>query len=345
VKLYPFQVQALETLKNPHHLLCIAPTGSGKSKIFEQHLLATGDRSLLLTPLKALERQHASRLESIGISTTDDPQSRHQQVTLMNPERLSRLALTSRGRWDFLIVDECHTIWEWGRSFRPEFDLVPDWIEPLGIKRSLWLSATLHAPSLQAIYSRLPNPKSLQGSFTLPSTLDLRVIPLNFFERSTALNLWLTRHPEPGLIYVNSRRLAERLADQLTVQGYPSRAYHAGLSLEEKLKLEDALSSGSILRLVCTSAFGMGMDIPHLSWVVLFQAPRTVLALAQAIGRVARAGKHGSALVFWSDEDFPSSHGVDDPDGVEVHRWLMRRETSLKLSLEPEGNSLSLRQD
>ena len=340
MKLHAFQIQALETLRNPHHLLCIAPTGSGKSRIFDEHLLRSRDRALLITPLKALERQHADRLVSLGISVTDRADISSARVTLMNPEHLARIAASRRERWNFLIVDECHTIWEWGRAFRPDFDLVPDWIHPLGIQRSLWLSATLHAPSLQAIYARLPNPKSLQGGFTLPSTLDLRVIPLNFFERGVALHLWLERHPEPGLVYVNSRRLADRLAHQLTLKGYPSRAYHAGLSLEEKLALERALASGSIVRLICTSAFGMGMDIPHLAWVVLFQAPRTLLALAQAIGRVARNGKAGCALVFWSDEDFPSARGIDDPDGKDVHTWLKRREKTLEFTLG-DGDSSS----
>jgi ATP-dependent DNA helicase RecQ len=346
VKLRDFQIQALETLKNPHHLLCIAPTGSGKSRIFDEHLLRSSDRALLITPLKALERQHASRLEQLGISVSDRTDAPGTQVTLMNPERLALLASTGRqSRWNFLIVDECHTIWEWGRAFRPDFDLVPDWIKPLGIQRSLWLSATLHAPSLQAIYARLPHPKSLQGAFTLPSTLDLRVIPLNFFERGVALQLWLERHPEPGLIYVNSRRLAERLAHQLTQKGYPSRAYHAGLALEEKLALERALASGAVVRLVCTSAFGMGMDVPQLAWVVLYQAPRTLLALAQAIGRVARNGREGCALVFWSDEDFPSARGIEDPDGKDVHTWLKRREKTLEFTLGDVDSSSTQKRD
>lgn len=339
MKLRDFQIQALETLRNPHHLLCVAPTGSGKSRIFDEHLLRSKDRGLLITPLKALERQHASRLESLGLTVSDRVDTPAARVTLMNPEQLARHALGSRSHWDFLIVDECHTIWEWGRAFRPDFDLVPNWIQPLGIQRSLWLSATLHAPSLQAIYAKLPDPKSLQGAFSLPSTLDLRVIPLNFFERGAALQLWLERHPEPGLVYVNSRRLAERLAYQLTLKGYPSRAYHAGLSIEEKLALEHALSSGAIPRLICTSAFGMGMDVPHLAWVILFQAPRTLLALAQAIGRVARNGKAGCALVFWSDEDFPSARGIEDPDGSDVHSWLKRREKTLSFTLGAEDSN------
>jgi ATP-dependent DNA helicase RecQ len=129
---------------------------------------------------------------------------------------------------------------------------------------------------------------------------------LLFLERSQS---WVGA----GLIFVMTRAATDRLARWLRAEGREAYAYHAGLSIEEKQAIEQRLRSGQPVVVVSTSAFGMGMDFRQLQWVVLWQAPPTLLTFAQMAGRVGRAGRPGRALLFWADEDVELLEWVGKP--------------------------------
>src|SRR5262249_24821920 len=151
--LRPFQQAALEALVHPGHVLCVAPTGSGKSLIYERAAQKPGRRTLLITPLVALARQQHERLSAratatlgAGSGSQGPPPGAESGIWLASPESLqSPRSLPALRRWrpDFLVVDECHCLWEWGESFRPAFRAIPGLLRELAIDSSLWLTATL----------------------------------------------------------------------------------------------------------------------------------------------------------------------------------------------------------
>src|SRR5690606_24555353 len=103
---------------------------------------------------------------------------------------------------------------------------------------------------------------------------------------------------------VNTRKLSVRICRFLEAAQLKVLPYHAGKSSEERQNIENPIAAQSVDVNVATSSFRTGMDILQLRWVVLFQAPLSLLALAQSIGRVGRSNQAGEALILWEESDF-----------------------------------------
>jgi ATP-dependent DNA helicase RecQ len=316
-ELRPFQKEALDSLRDPGHLICIAPTGSGKSLIYETY--ARRARVLLVTPLIALARQQHSKLRQLGIPVTlaagPDPEPPPQGKTgvwIISPERLMHPFASHRiERWkpSLLAVDECHCLWDWGEKFRPSFLQIPKFLKEHSISRSVWLSATLPKLAREELCRELPQPIKEIGEFELPSTLHLSVQRVPWPQRAQRLLEFVLTQKDAGILFVQTRATAQRLALLLQAAGKRCAVYHAGMSSEERRIVEKQIEERRPEIIIATSAFGMGMDHPHLRWALLWQAPPSLLSLAQSIGR---AGRHPSfksqALIFWDEEDFRLLH-------------------------------------
>lgn len=316
-----FQKQALEALEKPAHVICVAATGSGKSLIYENHALRSKKRMLLVTPLIALARQQAERLRSLGLKITlgagsfastgkverPDPGS---HVWIVSPEmlqsRATREHLETVWRPEFLVVDECHCLWDWGDGFRPAFRQVPELIHQLSIPQSLWLTATLPVVARRELISDLRSQNKIIeiGQFSLPTRLRLDVHRVPLALRTQATLSFVRTRTDPGIVFVNRRKDTDRLSRLLSAAGVPVLSYHAGLCVEERRNLERLIQDEIPHVIVATSAFGMGMDFSHLRWSLLWQAPPSLLGLAQAIGRVGRSNQPGHGVLFWDHPDF-----------------------------------------
>lgn len=315
-ELRPFQLEALSALKKEQHVLCVAPTGSGKSLIYEQMAASSGCRMLLVTPLIALARQQESRLKLLGVRVHQGaggggqgPPSRGETgAWIVSPETLDRSsrqdALT---RWmpNFMVVDECHCLWEWGESFRPAFLLLPPLLQRLQMKQSLWLTATLPPEARKQMQEFMPKPFVELGKFSLPPILDFEVRRIPWEFRAEYLLKRIQNFIGAGIVFVSTREGAVRVARLVTAIGKKVLIYHAGIGNEERRAVEKEIASRQVEVIVATSAFGMGMDYPFLNWVILWQSPINLLSLAQAIGRVGRSpSARATALVLWDEEDF-----------------------------------------
>ncbi|OFZ17812.1 MAG: hypothetical protein A2X94_04395 [Bdellovibrionales bacterium GWB1_55_8] len=318
MQLKPFQKHALEALKSdPAHVLCIAPTGSGKSLIFERRIAENRQRTLLVTPLVALARQQSANVQrhtegrlrvTLGSGRpSEGPPAEGPGSWIVSPETLihsGRKHALNAWRPDFLVVDECHCLWEWGENFRPAFAEIPKLVERFGIPRSLWLTATMPMAARMDLRKQLP-PLIEIGEFDLPPFLDLQIERVSWRERISKLVNWVQDQEGPGVVFAQTRDSTERLCRVFHAMGESAVAYHAGLSQEERRAIEQSISKADMRVIIATSAFGMGMDHKHLRWVVLAQPPPSLLALTQAIGRAGRdLTQRSRALIFWHEEDF-----------------------------------------
>ena len=310
-----FQSEALSALQKSGDGICVAPTGSGKSLIFEQHAKLSVARTLLISPLVALVRQQTLKFLKIGVKTYSFHQiqkaGREPGVCLTSPEALfhqgyeSGLEKVRNWKPDFIVVDEAHCVWEWGSGFRPSFSFLPRFVSQMGPRNSLWLTATLTREMRENLKRQLaPRPFWELGKFQLPKSLGLRLVKIPLVDGPLALKLWLDKNMGGGIIFVHSRQSTARLALLIQALGRNPICYHAGMSAEERRSIESHLHSGKGDILVATSAFGMGMDFTSLDWVLLWQMPSSVLSFTQMVGRVGRSVKSGTALCFWHDDDF-----------------------------------------
>jgi ATP-dependent DNA helicase RecQ len=316
-QLHSFQREAIEALGSQSHVICVAPTGSGKSLIYEKTAAIQGTRTLLVTPLIALARQQHQRLQATGIDVRlgagdskepPPPLSTKPGAWIVSPETLqfeSHQRALKNWKPNFLVVDECHCLWDWGERFRPAFADLPSLIRKHALPRSLWLTATLPQPAREDLRSKLPEPIREIGRFALPASLHLEIARVPWPDRAEALLAWVNQRPEPGIIFVPTRANTAKLANLITTQQRRVLTYHAGMGAEERRATESLIQSETQDIIVATSAFGMGMDHPHLRWVVLWQAPNSLLSLTQSIGRAGRnANAKSHALVMWDDDDF-----------------------------------------
>lgn len=282
-------------------------------------------RTLLISPLVALGRQQQARLEARGFQVwlgmgpegRTNSSRKQSEYWIVSPEKLEESPSTVHAlkdwRPDWMVVDECHCLWEWGREFRPAYRKVPALIAQLGLRRSLWLTATLPYVARRELRAEIPTPLREIGEFAFPESLIIHAWRVNHVDRAQALLDTVAARPGRGIVFVQTREDTHRLARLLG--SFRPLPYHAGLGSEEKRAIELRLNQGECRVLIATSAFGLGMDIRELDWVVLWEPPRSLLALAQALGRVGRAGRPGEAFVFWEPAD--AARG-----GPSVMNWL-----------------------
>ncbi|OFZ82152.1 MAG: hypothetical protein A2583_07510 [Bdellovibrionales bacterium RIFOXYD1_FULL_53_11] len=317
-----FQEEALRALCEPGNVICVAPTGSGKSLIFERQMATKGLRSLLVSPLTALARQQAARLGAVGINvclgaggagggggvTPDE----NTQAWIISPEMLQYGTYeTALRKWrpEFLVVDECHSLWEWGDGFRPAFLDLPELVSKHSISRSLWLTATLPREARLNLLARLPEPVNEIGEFGLPPELMIDCLHTPWPVRAEALYRTLKNSDGSGIVFAPTRAMTSRIGAIARAAGKSFVVYHAGMSTEERRAIETIVAHNKCDVVIATSAFGMGMDYEHLGWTVIWQAPHSMLSLAQYIGRAGRRGG-GRATIFWDHEDFRLSDWV-----------------------------------
>ena len=347
-------------------LLVVQRTGWGKSFVYfiASKLLREAGMgpALLVSPLLALMRNQIAAAERMGVrAETINSDNREVwerveatvlrdevDILLISPERLGnqrfveRVLATVSDRISLLVIDEAHCISDWGHDFRPDYRRIGRIVEALPPNlRLLATTATANdrvVEDLQAVLG--PSLAVSRGSLDRPS-LALQTIRL----RSQAERLaWLAEQvplmPGSGIIYTLTVRDAEQVAEWLRSRNLVVEAY-TGKSGERRPGLEQALLDNEVKALVATTALGMGFDKPDLAFVVHYQAPGSVVAYYQQVGRAGRALDSAFGVLLGGEEDtditdffidtaFPARRQVDDviaaleenPDGLSEPRIL-----------------------
>ena len=322
----PGQEQVVETLLGGRSALAVFPTGGGKSLCYQLPALLLDGVTLVVSPLIALMKDQidvlarqgvaAARLDSsLGPDETRGVYERLRDGTLkllyVAPERfdnerfLARLAGT---RIALFAVDEAHCISEWGHNFRPEYLKLATRARELGAERVLALTATATPAVVADVCAgfAIDEADAAVTGFYRPN-LTLLTTPVAAGERDRVLLERIReRPPGPTIVYVTLQRTAVRVAGLLAEAGLPARAYHAGMSAEDRVAVQDWWSASDRNVVVATIAFGMGIDKADVRFVYHVNLPKGLESYAQEIGRAGRDGAPSVCELLACRDDVPT---------------------------------------
>lgn len=350
----------------------VLPTGSGKSAIYFMAAAVGRAPVVVVSPLVALQHDqvaHAGTLRTAVLNSVRGQRAHRDamhalqagevDVLLLAPEQLQRddvrAALTA-ARPGVLAVDEVHLVSEWGHDFRPAYLALADTADAIGRPPILGLTATAAPPVLEEVAQRLrlQDPVTVVGGFDRP---ELRLAVRHHHGRGRAdraaqqglvLDI-LAEHPRPAIVYTASRAECERLAVECAAREWSTVAYHGAMSRERRERAQEAFMTGGAEVIVATSAFGMGVDKPDVRLVVHAQAPGSLDAYYQEIGRAGRDRQPADAVLVFNEADLAVpkmfASGRLDPDAVvRVAAALTERMTFAALAERAEvSRDLALR--
>lgn len=300
--------------------MAILPTGGGKSICYQVPALAQDGVCLVISPLIALMKDQIEQLRSKGILALGlySGMSRRQMVqTLKNagsdqykllyvsPERLETslfLEYLPSLHINLIAVDEAHCISQWGYDFRPSYLRIAALRQELPDVPVLALTASA-TPIVQKDIAEklaLPNVQVFQQSFSRPN------LSYSVFEADSKLSklVDVVRNvPGSGLVYCKSRKRTTQIAALLQMHGFSADYYHAGLPTAVRSQRQEDWMADKIKVMVCTTAFGMGIDKPDVRFVVHADVPDSLESYYQEAGRAGRDGKKSYAVLLHATQD------------------------------------------
>lgn len=319
----PLQEDIIQSALDGKDTLALLPTGGGKSICYQVPALCQEGICLVVSPLIALMKDQVLNLQKRGVpcAAIYSGMSRREidiifenacngayKLLYLSPERLLTdlaKARIQRMNVNLLAVDEAHCISQWGYDFRPPYLKIAELREMLPKVPVLALTATATAEVLEDIQEKLAFPKKhvFRQSF-LRSNLSYSVL-YETKKREKLLDI-LRNVPGSGIVYVRSRGEAKEISHFLQQNRINADFYHAGLTTEQRNDRQALWLEGQVRIMVCTNAFGMGIDKPDVRIVVHLHLPDSLEAYFQEAGRGGRDGQKSYATLLYTPSDADS---------------------------------------
>lgn len=324
----PMQEEIITAALEGKDVLAIMPTGGGKSICFQVPGLMRDGITLVVTPLIALMKDQVQNLNDRGVRALaiHAGMSRHEVDLALNnaaygdykflylsPERLGTQLFRSYIDVldvSFIVVDEAHCISQWGYDFRPDYLRIGELRERIDAP-VIAVTATATPSVAQDIMERLGFREKLllKSGFERPN---LSYIVRQVEDKYSQILNVCNGVPGTGIVYARNRRKCEELSEFLRAQGVSASFYHAGLGGQARAERQAAWKSGAVRVMVCTNAFGMGIDKPDVRFVVHYDLPESPEAYFQEAGRAGRDGKRSFAVQLWNSVDVRRAKQIED---------------------------------
>lgn len=316
----PLQEDIINCVLSGKDALALMPTGGGKSLCYQVPALANDGLCLVISPLIALMKDQVENLRKKNITAFAiwSGMSRKEVINTLkvagesnckflyvSPERLETSLFKEYLpglNINLVAVDEAHCISQWGYDFRPPYLRIAALRHELSGIPFLALTASATPEVQKDIIDKLEFGEHhiFRQSFERPA-LSYSVYKVQ--SRINKITEVLQQVPGSSIVYCKSRRRTKEISDLLQLQDISALHYHAGLPQDERSNRQEAWIAGKVRVIVCTNAFGMGIDKPDVRTVIHADAPDCLENYYQEAGRAGRDGKKAYAVLLYDETD------------------------------------------
>ena len=323
----PLQEDIINAVLEGKDSLALLPTGGGKSVCFQVPALAKEGLCLVVSPLIALMKDQVENLKQKGIpslaiysgmnfleikKTLQNAAYGNYKFLYVSPERLETklfLEYLPAMNINLLAVDEAHCISQWGYDFRPPYMRIASLREQLPGVPVLALTASATKIVQDDICNKLLFSKThqrFQQSFERPN---LSYSVFNVPSKQNKLLEILNNVKGTAIVYCKSRKHTVEIARLLKMNNISADFYHAGLNNEERNTKQGHWIKNLTRVMVCTNAFGMGIDKANVRVVVHYDVPDCLENYYQEAGRAGRDGKRAYAVLLYNSRELENLEG------------------------------------
>ncbi|MEZ5002485.1 MAG: ATP-dependent DNA helicase RecQ [Chitinophagales bacterium] len=307
----------IDSISTGNDTLVVLPTGGGKSICYQVPAMMQEGICIVVSPLIALMKDQVERLQKQGIKAQavfsgltaneidiilDNAAYSDIKLLYVSPERLETeifKARVQKMKVNLIAVDEAHCVSQWGYDFRPSYLKIAGLRELLPTVPLIALTASATIKVREDIIEQLQmrSVKTFTKSF---ARSNISFVTRKVENKAAKLLEVLSKLGGSGIVYVRSRKKTKQISDYLNENHYRSTFYHAGLEPESRNERQESWMKGEIPIMVCTNAFGMGIDKANVRFVIHWDVPESLEAYYQEAGRAGRDGKMSYAVLLYN---------------------------------------------
>lgn len=325
-KFRPYQKDIIQDILNGENVFAILPTGGGKSILYQFPATFTNKITIVVSPLISLMNDQCKHLNSKNIkavclnseTTVGVSKYANYKIIYTTPEfiitRIPAFKLI-KDKIGLFAIDEAHCVSQWSHDFRPSY-------QKLGILQDHFADIPLLAVTATA------TPRVIDEMYEIINIEEASEYSLGTRRTNLKISVQSKFHfsgctfDESTIVYVQTRKLCEKLSLNFTSRGIKSAFYHGGMTKEDKNRSHELFINGEIMVIVATISFGMGIDKADIRHVINYGVPANIESYYQEIGRAGRDGINSKATIFYDDGDFTTTAFLisqsPDPEQIKI---------------------------